>query len=199
MSNGPQQYPAGRVQPLEDSLSTFTNALNLNAGNAPALSARAPTLEAVFRKHFRVVYETALHVTGNPYDADDVVQNTFLQLIRSHRPLDLLENPAGYFRRAAAHQALKVVSSRKREELTAAATRFEAPTPPQTEASRNQEQVLGFIQTLQPEAALMIKLRYIEGLRTREIAEMLGTSEPVVAMRLFRLRRRLKQIGKGEL
>ena len=181
-------------------MSTFTNALNLDAGNAQALSDRASTLEQVFRKHFRLVYETALHITGNPYDADDVVQNTFLQLIRSNRPLHTLENPAGYFRRAAAHQALKIVSSRKRVDLTPDAERFEAAPQQEADASHTTEkELLGFIQTLKPAAALMIKLRYLEGLSNRKIAEMLGKSEPVVAMTLFRLRRRLKKIGKGEL
>ena len=50
---------------------TPTNVLHLNAGNAQALSSGAPTLEGMFRKHFRLIYETALHVTGNRYDADD--------------------------------------------------------------------------------------------------------------------------------
>jgi RNA polymerase sigma-70 factor, ECF subfamily len=181
-------------------MSTSTNALNLTAGNAQALSVRASTIEQVFRKHFRLVYETALHVTGNPYDADDAVQNTFLQFIRSHRPLDSLESPAGYFRRAAAHQALKIVSRRKRVDLTADADGFEAAAQQEAAASQTiEQQLLGFIQTLKPAAALMIKLRYLEGLSNRKIAEMLGKSESVVAVTLFRLRRRLKKIGKGEL
>jgi len=181
-------------------MSTFTNALNLNVGSAQALSVRASTLEELFRKHFRLVYETALHVTGNPYDADDVVQNTFLQLIRSNRPLHSLENPAGYFRRASAHQALKIIASRKRVDLTPDADGFEAPAEQKAASSQNtQQQLLGFIQTLKPAAALMIKLRYIEGLSNRKIAQMLGKSEPVVAMTLFRLRKRLKKVGKGEL
>ena len=36
--------------------------------------------------------------------AADVVQNTFLQLTWSNRPLHSLHNPAAYFRRAAARK-----------------------------------------------------------------------------------------------
>ena len=181
-------------------MSTFTSALNVNAGNTRVSSVRASTLERVFRKHFRLIYETGLHITGNPYDADDVVQNTFLQLIRSNRPLDSIVNPAGYFRRAAAHQALKIVASRKRMDLTPDADRFEAAAQPEADISENAGQhLISFIQTLKPAAALMLKLRYVEGLGNRQIAEMLGKTESVVAVTLFRLRRRLKKIGKEEL
>lgn len=181
-------------------MSTLSNVLNVSSARTQALSARAPTIEKAFRKHFRVVYETALHVTGNPSDADDAVQNTFLQWIRSNQSLDLIDNPAGYFRRAAFHQALKIVAARKRTDLTADADRFEAPAPPLADVCPGpQQQLLDFMKTLKPAAALMIKLRYIEGLGNSQIAQMLGKSEPVVAMTLFRLRKRLKKIAKGEL
>ena len=144
-------------------MSTFITTLNLNAsGTAQAVIARAPTLEEVFRKHFQLIYETALRVTGNTYDADDVVQKIFLELIRSRQPLHLLRNPAGYFRRSAARQALKIVRSRKRVDLTDDAERFEAPAPQEAPSSENkEEQLLRFIASLKPGAALIMKLRYL--------------------------------------
>ena len=42
-------------------------------------------------------------------------------------------------------------------------------------------------------------LSYYEGYSQSEIAEMLGKSESTVGVMLYRLRRRLKKIGKGEL
>jgi len=86
-----------------------------------------PTLEDVFRKHFRLVYQIGLSYTGNTYDADDVVQNTFLQLARGNR-LYLIECPEAYIRQAAVHQALKIIRKRKDIELTADARYFHNPS-----------------------------------------------------------------------
>ena len=139
-----------------NTVSTPIRALDVNSPNAQGWSAGAWTLEQVFRKHFRLIYETGLHITGNPHDADDVVQNTFLQLIRGKRPLHSLEHPAAYLRRAALHQALKILASRKRVDLTSDIDRFDAPAPPPADASGDAErQLLRFIQELKPAAAQM--------------------------------------------
>lgn len=156
-----------------------------------------PTLEEVFRKHFRLVYQIGLSYTGNTYDADDVVQNTFLQLARGNR-LYLIECPSAYIRQAAVHQALKIIHRRRDVELTANADLYASPAPVDSSTDSREEQMLGFIESLRPAAALLVKLRYLEGLSNFEIAQMLGKSEAVVAVTLFRLRRRLKKLAKGE-
>ena len=167
---------------------------------APAKASPSP-VEIVFRKYVRLVYETALHITGHPYDAEDVVQNTFLEFFRSDRSVDMLFNPAGYFRRAAKHQALNIVRSRKQVHLTADADSFATPEAEQNVPpdDNKEQQLLAFIQTLKAEQALMIRLRYVEGHSNSNIARMLGKSEGVVKMTLFRLRRRLRELAKGEL
>ena len=161
----------------------------------------SPVVEDFFRQYFRLIYETALHVTGNADDADDAVQNTFLELIRHNRPLHLIDNPPGYFYRAAKHQALKLVRRRKDPDLNVDADRIDIPAPEENDSSppNIEKQLLAFIQKLRPAAALIMNLRYLEGRSNVEIAELLGKSEPVVAVTLMRLRRRLKKIAKGEL
>jgi RNA polymerase sigma factor (sigma-70 family) len=171
---------------------------SLNVRRTPPLYAREVRLEEVFRKHFQLIYETALHVTGNTYDADDVVQNTFLQFIARNQSLQIA-NPGGYFRRAAFRHALNIVRNRKRVDLTDDAERFDGPVEQGTECSQDKEQQLSrFVQNLKPSAALMIKLRYVEGLSNKQIAEFLGKSVPVVAMTLMRLRKRLKKMAEEE-
>ena len=58
-------------------------------------------LDEVFRAHARLVYRTAYSVTGSPQDAEDVVQNLFLQLLRRGLPPDFRKNPKAYLYRAA--------------------------------------------------------------------------------------------------
>src|ERR1700730_9794559 len=57
-------------------------------------------LERAFRDHHRLVFRTAYRITGNPGDAEDVLQTVFLRLLRRGRNADALENTEGYLRRA---------------------------------------------------------------------------------------------------
>jgi RNA polymerase sigma-70 factor, ECF subfamily len=51
--------------------------------------------------------------------------------------------------------------------------------------------------TLNPRAAEMFVLRYLEGLDNPEIAQTMNTSQAVVAVTLHRTRRRLKKSLRG--
>jgi len=178
-------------------METSLTALKLEVDQPIEVKPR-PTLEEVFRKHFHLVYKIGLTYTSNTFDADDVVQNTFLQMARYDR-LYLIECPPAYFRQAAVHQALKIIRKRKDVELTANADLYAASPPPDNSSTDSREQqMLRFIESLRPAAALLVKLRYLEGLSNYDIAQKLGKSEAVVAVTLYRLRRRLKKLAKGE-
>jgi RNA polymerase sigma-70 factor (ECF subfamily) len=72
-----------------------------------------------------------------------------------------------------------------------------APGPEREEDLRRLRQALrSALSRLSPRAAEMFALRYFEGLGNREIAELLGTSQGVVAVLLHRTRARLrKELG----
>src|SRR5438128_12331257 len=83
-------------------------------------------LEEIFREHSRMVYRTAYSVTGSPQDAEDIVQNLFLQLLRRGFPSGVRENPKAYLYRAAVNHSLNAVKSRRRHILTADTERAES-------------------------------------------------------------------------
>jgi RNA polymerase sigma-70 factor (ECF subfamily) len=60
-------------------------------------------------------------------------------------------------------------------------------------ASELREWLRAAISNLNPTAAEMFVLRYIEGYGNRDIARMLDTSQHVVAVTLFRARSRLRK------
>ena len=47
---------------------------------------------------------------------------------------------------------------------------------------------------LEPDAVHILTLRYVQGYKLTEIAGLLGTSRGAVALRFFRVRRRLKKL-----
>src|SRR4026209_2165010 len=84
-----------------------------------------PELEQLFHEHSRMLYRTAYLMLGNAADAEDVLQNVFLKLLRGEPGPD--RNPKGYFYRAAINISLNVIRSRKRLEFTGDAARLDRP------------------------------------------------------------------------
>ena len=146
--------------------------------------------EAIFRTHYALVYRTALRITGNALDAEDVLQTLFLRLLRRDRPPDLDTNPKGYLHRAAVNVALDVIKTRAR---SVSDDGIEKSVAGGEESSHIQECVRRALAELSPKAAEIFVLRHVEGYDNAEIARMIGTSRGVVAVLLFRARARLKK------
>ncbi len=151
------------------------------------------------------LYRAAHRITGSAVDAEDVVQTVFLRLLRQ-RTAPLGEGGEGYAYRAALNAALDVVRSRQRagwvpledpEHGGAAVARDPRPDPEREhELARLRRCLRLALARLSPRAAEIFALRYFEGLGNREIAELLGTSQGVVAVLLHRTRARLrKELG----
>lgn len=62
----------------------------------PALEALVtPPLEfhELYQQHWETVYRAALRVTGNPSDAEDVLQSVFLRMLNRPMPIDPMGSP----------------------------------------------------------------------------------------------------------
>jgi DNA-directed RNA polymerase specialized sigma24 family protein len=77
----------------------------------------AREFEELFREHSQLLYRTAYGLLDNPADAEDVLQNIFLRLIRNGLPPGFSKNPKGYLYRAAVG-ALDAIRARKRHNST---------------------------------------------------------------------------------
>ena len=160
----------------------------------------AAFLEDIFREHSRLVYRTAYSVTGSAQDAEDIVQNLFLQLLRRGFPPDFGKNPKGYLYRAAVNLALNVVKSRRRHAPVddPAALELAAAVPSEPHlfdrAMDLQQRLVAAMAQLKPRAVEMLVLRYEHNCSEAEIGRLLGTSRGVVAVTLFRARARLKKL-----
>src|SRR5690242_11919667 len=71
-------------------------------------------LDLLFTEHHDHVFRAAYRVTGNPVDAEDVLQTVFLRLARRKDKLDLSPNPGSYLHRAAVNASLDLLRSRIR-------------------------------------------------------------------------------------
>lgn len=176
------------------------NAVQAVAKHIRPLPSHGDQLDALFREHYDMVFRTAYRITGSSDDAEDVLQTVFLRLARRERGLDLSPSPGGYLHRAAVNAALDVVRSRTRERAVTideaeALGRLLGDASPETLHQRRElhDIIRNSVSKLNPKAAEIFVLRYLEGYDNDEIAELFGTSRMVVAVLLHRARVRVRK------
>lgn len=160
-------------------------------------------LEKLFWAHQQRILRAVYRITGNMADAEDVAQSVFMRLVNSDTTR--IEAAESYLYRAAINGALDLVRSRQRGrevalEVAAEVVSMAPSSSPDRQLSDRElrtwlRTALGILSL---RAAEMFVLRYIEGLDNREIARMLGTSRPVVAVMLHQARARLKKEFENE-
>jgi RNA polymerase sigma-70 factor (ECF subfamily) len=155
-------------------------ATNLVSAQAVAMMPSS-TFAELYESHFAAVYRTALRVTGNPADAEDVVQTVFLRVLDREHGRDYARMPEAFFRRAAANAAIDLLRRR----------RVRAPAARETEVLLK-ERLRRAIAGLQPEDALLFLLRHVEGFTNGELARMFGQDKNNIAVRLHRIRHALQ-------
>jgi RNA polymerase sigma-70 factor, ECF subfamily len=154
--------------------------------------AAALALDDLYRAHANDVYRYALAVLGNPADAEDVTQTTFLNAYRSleagvrpRRPSCwLLTIASNVIKQRFRSERARPVSTPLDERHTDAGPDDAAPTIGELLAA------LGKIPPLQRQA---IVLREFEGRSYAEIAEILDVSTSALETLLFRARKSLAE------
>jgi RNA polymerase sigma-70 factor, ECF subfamily len=144
----------------------------------------------LYERHSAAVYRAALRVTGNPADAEDVLQTVFLRVLNQAGRTDTAIMPEAYFRRAAVNAAVDLIRRRiSHGEIPLG----NANPPAQTESpALLKEQLRRAIAALDQMDASMFLLRYVEGLSNGELAEMFGQDKNTIAVRLHRIRQTLQ-------
>jgi RNA polymerase sigma-70 factor (ECF subfamily) len=170
-----------------------TRSLAIHA--APFAMSRPPGFQELYQQQSETVYRTALRITGNPADAEDVLQTVFLRILNQQQLCEMSSSAAAYFRRAATNASIDVLRRRMAqaetplEDLPWQATGESSPL-----LKQRLRQAIG---RLDPEDAELFLLKYVEGLSVAELAEQFGVAIGTVGSRLFRIREALKKVIEG--
>ena len=176
-----------------------TTAQQSDAGNA-----KCEELEILFRDYHKAVFRIAYRITGSLSDAEDVLQTIFLRLTPNGARRDFAPNAGGYLHRAAVNTSLDLIRSRTRANSVSLDvidfdqnSKLSAASPEDDLADAElREMIRQAVAKLEGRAATAFALRYFEGYDNNYIAQVLGTSQMVVAVTLHRARIRLrKEIG----
>jgi len=156
----------------------------------PIAMTSSTSITELYERHYLAVYRTALRVTGNPADAEDVLQTVFLRILKREKGSEPESMPEAYFRRAAANAALDLLRRRvSHAETELKETSSHVSTEDQ---SLLKEQLRRAIAALDKDDALLFLLRYIEGLSNGELASLFGQEKNNIAVRLHRIRQSLQ-------
>jgi RNA polymerase sigma-70 factor, ECF subfamily len=144
----------------------------------------------LYERHYEAVFRAALRVTGNPADAEDVLQTVFLRAMAQGGDIGDVALPAAYFRRAAVNAAVDVL--RRRELRGESVYDTEAPHAAIQPPGLLKERLRRALGILDREDASLFLLRHVEGLSIEELAAMFQLEKNNVSVKLHRIRLRLQ-------
>jgi len=162
----------------------------------------AEALAELVRRHSGLVYATALRVTRNEHDAEDVAQTCFLELAKSAEAVKV--SLPGWFHTVATSRATDVLRSkatRARHERAAAEETDEsgeagAAEPTWSELSPLVDETL---EGLPEELRVPLVLHFLQARTQADVADEMGVDQSTISRRLDRgveeLRKRLKNVG----
>ena len=162
--------------------------------------ARAGDLDAfemLMRRHERQVLGTALRLLGRLEDAQDAAQEVFLRLFRHVKKLQAPEAVGPWLYRVTINVCNDAWQKRRPEsDITDLELSSRAPDPETIagDAERMQAVTRALDRLGQKERAALV-LREVEGLSTREVAEILGSSEVSVRTQISTARAKLREFA----
>jgi RNA polymerase sigma-70 factor (ECF subfamily) len=154
-----------------------------------------------------MIYRLGLKMLNNPQDAEDILQETFIKAYRHIGNFDGRSSISTWLYRIATNEALMLLRRKRPDAIS-----FEAPSSKETEpqeplqivdwcclpeqeylTSEGRAHLTEAMERLPTSMRVVFLLRDIEGLSTRETAEVLDISEMAVKTRLSRARLRLRE------
>lgn len=162
-----------------------------------------PAFEELVRRTTRLVYARLYLETGDPHQAEDLVQETYLRAFRS---IQQVSDPAGF--RAWLQQIAGTVaidawrrgSAKRRAEPTRVMLEnVEAPGIDDPGRAETREKVREILQSLPEEYRLPLTLRYLDGADYETITRQLGMSGTSLRGILHRGLQLLRKAVKQEI
>lgn len=153
------------------------------------------------------IYRLALRILGNPQDAEDVLQETFIKALKHLPSFDGRSSLSTWLYRIATNEALMLLRKEKGGMIS-----LDEPHPNDEEEhepiqivdwcclpeemlmnAETKKMLDQAIAQLSPALRVVVVLRDLHGLSTRETSEILKISEEAVKTRLSRARLQLRQ------
>lgn len=156
-----------------------------------------PSWAELVEEHADSVYRLAFRLSGDPQDAEDLTQETFMRVFRNlktYKPGTF----EGWLHRITTNLFLDMVRHRSKIRMEALPEDYErvpgtAPTPEQVYSAANLDPALqAALDELSPEFRVSVVLCDVVGMSYEEIAKTLGVKMGTVRSRIHRGRSQLR-------
>ena len=142
------------------------------------------------------LFRLALSITGNRQDAEDVVQDTLLNVWKKKDEWEHIDNWEAYCYRSTRNIAIDKISL-KTNQQEAWDERYDEPDVEISAQEKLEEEesllmLESFIRRLPEKQRTVFQLREVEDLNYKQIAEAMDISEEQVKVSLFRARQKIK-------
>lgn len=133
----------------------------------------------------------------NRSEAKDTTQEVFLRTWRYIASGKNIENPRAFLYKVATN--LIITTNRKKQPISLDLLHEEGFDPGVDDQKNmmmvsESMRVLQRLEELDSDAAELIRLRYVEDLMPKEIAEIIGTNENVISVRIHRAMKKLQEL-----
>jgi len=162
----------------------------------PAMATDA--VEVLVREHARMVYRIGYAVVRRPHEAEDIVQETFLRVLRHRDDLPRVRDQKAWLARIAWHIAIdhKRARTPQIDDAADVLAQLHARGAGAEEMLARDEMnavLASLIASLPEELRQPLQLSVVSELTSAEVAEVLGIPEGTVRTRLLRARQVLKE------
>lgn len=157
--------------------------------------------ERIFRQHYEGMFLLARRMLGDDAESKDVVSDVFAHLLKSNTDLrtDTLQT---FLLTSVRNRCINLLVRRQREQQMQKAVVVEMITAEQTTEQEQLQMLHRYIDSRLPKLSQQVlRLRYQQGLKYREIADVLQVSEVTVhnhlSQSLQQLKEHFKSLGYG--
>ena len=147
-------------------------------------------LEQLITRYENTLLRAALAILGDPYEAEDAVQDTFLRWMEKRPLLNGEEHEKAWLLTVCANGCKSRLRRQKRRPTVELLDIYPAP-------DRDSGEVAEAVMALPANQRAAVHLFYYEGYSTQEIAAILGQRPGTVRSHLSRARESLRQTLKG--
>ena len=157
--------------------------------------------ETVVRRHYDGMFRLAMRMLGDEAESKDVVSDVFTHLLHSGTDLKS-ETLQAFLLTSVRNRCINLLVHRQKEQQMKKAVVVELITPEQRAEQEQLQQLHHYIDTQMPKLSQQImRLRFQQGLKYREIAKVLQVSEVTVhnhlSQSLKQLKDHFKSLGYG--
>ena len=160
----------------------------------------ASSYETVYLKYAKAMYNTSLRIVNNTADAEDVLQEAFLDAFRSLNDFHYHSTFGAWLKRIVINKSINILRKRKMQLVELDSTNTHALSEEEKldeqDLQLKVDQVKKAIQKLADGYRTVISLYLLEGYDQEEISEILGISHNTVRTQYIRAKQKLLMILK---